>query len=120
MIKFGVVGVLNTAIDFGLYYLLSRYVFTSQYVLCKMISYFGGTLNSYLFNKYWTFKSKEKISKEAVSFLIINVSSWVINSGAMYVCVHYLELHDMLSFFIATFLSFMFNFWFQKMITFKV
>jgi putative flippase GtrA len=117
-LRFGLVGVSNTLIDFALYWWLSRYVLVDQYVAAKMLSYFGGTINSYLMNKHWTFASSERVLPEAARFLLINVSAWAINSLAMRLFID-AGLRDLLAFVLATLASFLFNFTLQKLFTFR-
>lgn len=59
-IKFAVVGVSNTALDWIVYYGLSRLVLTAdnQKSTAKLISFVVAVLNSYLWNTIWTFKDE--------------------------------------------------------------
>lgn len=75
--KFGFVGCLNTLIDFGLFSLLNS-VFGINYVISQIISYSGGTLNSYFCNKFWTFKdtrTSKKTTSEIIQFIVVNAAS---------------------------------------------
>jgi len=116
--RFGLVGVSNTAIDFALYWILSRYVLVDQYVAAKMISYFGAIANSYLMNKYWTFGSSERSFSEFARFLFIIAASWAVNSLAMRLLIG-AGLMDVVAFFFATLASALFNFTLQKFFTFR-
>lgn len=86
--KFGVVGVANTVIDFGVLNYLSaaRHVFSGlALVPLNIISFTVAVLNSYFWNKYWTFKTKEsKAGKQFIEFIIVSVIAIFINSGAVY------------------------------------
>lgn len=117
-VRFGLVGISNTLIDFALYWILSRFVIVDQYVAAKMISYFGGTINSYFVNKYWTFGSPRRSVTEAARFLLINVTAWAINSVAMRVLIG-AGVQDIVAFFFATLASVLFNFTLQKFFTFR-
>ena len=117
-LRFGLVGVSNTLIDFALYWFLSRYVLVDQYVVAKMISYFGALINSYLMNKYWTFGSSERSLAEAVRFLLIIFTSWAANSLAMRLLIG-VGTPDLLAFLCATAVSALFNFTLQKFFTFR-
>lgn len=75
--KFGMVGCLNTLIDFGVFSLLNS-VFGFNYVISQILSYSGGTLNSYIFNKFWTFKdtrTSKKTTNEIIQFIVVNSAS---------------------------------------------
>jgi putative flippase GtrA len=71
-IKFALVGVVNTLIDFVVYALLTT--IGVNYILAQWISYSAGILNSYVMNRKWTFERKEKSSKrEVILFVIVNL-----------------------------------------------
>ncbi|MGC9930811.1 GtrA family protein [Priestia aryabhattai] len=71
-IKFALVGVVNTLIDFVVYALLTT--IGVNYILAQWLSYSAGILNSYVMNRKWTFKKKEKSSKrEVISFVVVNL-----------------------------------------------
>lgn len=90
-VKFGLVGVLNTLVDYGVYSLLILIPFLHQnYLIAQVIGYGCGVLNSLFFNKRWTFKQKEKMSKKqlllfiAVNLAALGVSSlllWALREG---------------------------------------
>lgn len=78
IIKFGCVGGLNTIVDFGIFSILNG-IFGLNYIISQIISYSSGTLNSYIFNRFWTFKDtrnvKKKTTEELVQFIVINAAS---------------------------------------------
>lgn len=79
--KFGIVGCLNTAIDFGLFSILNS-GFNVSYVISQIISYSAGTLNSYLCNKFWTFndtRTNKKATNEVIQFIVVNVASLTVS-----------------------------------------
>jgi putative flippase GtrA len=77
IIRFGCVGCLNTMFDFGIFSLLNI-LFGFNYVISQIVSYSSGTLNSYLFNKFWTFndtKTNKKTPMEIIQFIVVNSAS---------------------------------------------
>ena len=75
--KFGIVGCLNTLIDFGAFTLLNS-VFGINYIISQIISYSSGTLNSYFCNKFWTFKdtrTRKRTTSEVIQFIVVNAAS---------------------------------------------
>lgn len=58
--KFGLVGAVNTAIDFGVYFFLTRYwpFFALNYLFAHFCAFLFATLNSFFFNRNWTFRSR--------------------------------------------------------------
>lgn len=99
--KFVLVGGLNTLVDWGV---LSFLIFIFRdslgidsydviltifsvtlvyYSLFKGISFIIATTNSYIWNKFWTFKRRttEKVTKEFLQFFIVSVIGFLINVG---------------------------------------
>jgi putative flippase GtrA len=77
IIRVGCVGCLNTMFDFGIFSLLNI-LFGFNYVISQIVSYSSGTLNSYLFNKFWTFndtKTNKKTPMEIIQFIVVNSAS---------------------------------------------
>ncbi len=84
-IKFGLVGVLNTLVDFLVYQLL---VYLGlHYAPAQCISYTCGLLNSYFFNSRWTFgKGKRYTKREFVAFVAVNLVSLSISVVLLRLC----------------------------------
>ena len=77
IIRFACVGCLNTMFDFGIFCVLNS-LFGVNYIISQIASYSSGTLNSYIFNKFWTFndtKTNKKTTKEIVQFIVVNSAS---------------------------------------------
>lgn len=73
--KFSVVGMVNTAIDFGVFMLLHGKMGLA-YPVSQVISYSCGMTNSYLWNKFWTFGSKRRVNlREVAEFVAVNLVS---------------------------------------------
>ncbi|MCD6528111.1 GtrA family protein, partial [bacterium] len=84
--KFILVGGLNTVVDFGVLNLLIFLTSITSgwfYSIFKGISFLVATLNSYFWNKFWTFKVKKthKSAKEFLQFLIVSIIGLCINVG---------------------------------------
>ena len=72
-IKFGITGVMNTAVDFFVFTVLS-WVGVGIY-LAQVISYSAGMLNSYTINRKWTFQTKGSfISAQMIKFIAANLT----------------------------------------------
>jgi putative flippase GtrA len=71
--RFAIVGVVNTGVDMALFFLLTW--LGISYVPAQVVSYSGGTANSYLLNKVWTFRSSGLSYSEVIRFIIINIAS---------------------------------------------
>jgi putative flippase GtrA len=79
--KFCVVGVSSTAIDFGLYALLSPIL---GILLANTISFFCATCNGFYWNRRWTFGATQGDAKTQYSkFIVSNSIGWVLNVTIM-------------------------------------
>jgi len=84
-IKFNVVGIMNTAVDFGVFMILNRYL-GLVYAMSQVISYSCGMVNSYFLNKFWTFQKREGFTAiEVTKFILVNLSSLGISLLVLYI-----------------------------------
>src|SRR3989304_6599270 len=91
--KYGVIGVLNTLLNAGIYNLLifmtdisSGLVLDSFFVVAFIIT----VANSFFWNKYWSFEEKksENIKSEAVQFFSVSAAVAVINIALLHMIVN--------------------------------
>lgn len=80
--KFALVGVLNTGVDVGIFFLLAH--FGVPYPTAQVISYSCGAANSYLLNKIWTFRVCGLSYAEMLRFTVVNLASLAISL----LCLH--------------------------------
>jgi len=86
-IKFGIVGVANTAVDWIVFYLLVNVLTDINHSWAKAISFTVAMLNSYLWNTIWTFSKEYKKAavggseKSAifVKFIAVSLFGWGVN-----------------------------------------
>lgn len=111
-IKFGSVGVINTLLDAGIYFILTRWLgMMNSQTLAKAISYTAGICNSYFWNKNWTFRTQKSTSWHMLGlFLLLNLISLGINAGIMAVGLHNLQFSELLSLVLATLAAMGWNF----------
>jgi putative flippase GtrA len=77
MIKFIIVGFLNTLIGYLSYFLFLSLNF--HYVIAMGFAHVIGVTHSYFWNKYWTFKSKSKSKKEIFRFISVYLIVFILN-----------------------------------------
>ena len=66
--------------------------FDFNYKVAATIGYIIGILNSYIWNKYWTFKSKKTIRVEFAKFIIVYLFSYTVNIVTLTVLVETFNL----------------------------
>lgn len=95
--KFGVIGILNTLVDWGVLAALTfgfrkyfriesmdLFVFgLTFYSIYKSISFIIANINSYYWNKYWTFVSgaAQKTKAQFLQFFVVSIIGFGINVG---------------------------------------
>ena len=119
--KFAVVGIINTGIDLGIYFLLTRYVsFFGDYVyFTKAFSYSVGVVTSYTLNRAWTFKSRFSPVHSFFPFLGVNLISIVLNAILMGVFVDFFYFSELVALILVTGITFGWNFLASKIFVFR-
>ena len=86
--KYAQIGVLNTLVDFGILNLLIWTTNTTsgwKLGVFNIISFSVAVVNSYFWNKFWTFESKAGAQgKEFVSFVTVSFIGVLINTAIVY------------------------------------
>lgn len=81
-IKFAIVGTSNTAIDFAIYTALTRlsaYWFNHK-IGAAALAFVMATINSYVWNKYWTFKNtSDKHHIQLIKFVTVGAIGLLFN-----------------------------------------
>jgi putative flippase GtrA len=83
--KFAAVGVLNTFVDVGVLNLEILAFGTPgawPYRIFKAVSFLAATTNSFLWNKFWTFDSREPANtSQTIKFYAVAVGGFLLNVG---------------------------------------
>ncbi len=89
--RFGVVGVLATILDWGIFYILTHFTLI-HYVVASIIGFSVSVIFNYLFSRIWVFHVKENqnVLREFVLFLITSMIGMGINTLVLWVCVEWL------------------------------
>jgi putative flippase GtrA len=79
-IRFVIVGLLNTLVDLGAFYLLGL-IPGMPHIAAKGASYVLGICNSFFWNKYWTFGARgtEQGKREFALFFAVNLPPLAVN-----------------------------------------
>ena len=85
LLKFAVIGVSNTLVDYLVFFLLNNILLTG-YGVNQAIAYTCGMLNSFVLNRRWTFsdfRRNRKLPEQFLLFMAINGISLAVTVGAM-------------------------------------
>lgn len=94
MIRFGAVGVLNTAIGLGVIYLLQNGL-DQDYRFANAVGYTLGIINSFILNRIWTFKSTDsRVTRQGVLFVLVAGACWLAQLGGLVIMVEVLHIHE--------------------------
>ena len=96
-IIFCCIGVINTALDFSVYVLLTQFIlfFQKHFLFASGISIILASTSSFFMNKRWTFDSGVRtIHQEYVRFFTANMVGLLVHTCLLYVLVSYFGLND--------------------------
>lgn len=129
-IKFGVTGVSNTAVNFGI---VNAFVYFTDItkgpwvIVFSTIAFIASLSNSYFWNSHWSFKNQQKRTfKEFMVFALVTVVGLVLNSGIVFTMTQFTppdgisgKLWINIANVIATMVVMFWNFFGFKLIVFK-
>jgi putative flippase GtrA len=111
-IKFGIVGISNTLLTALTIWCLLKVLHCSDYV-SNLTGYIVGLLNSFIWNRKWTFKSKTKVSATLFKFILTFVVSYLFQLGNLYLLLHFTHIDpyicQLLSIVVYTVINFILN-----------
>ncbi len=96
-VKFGLVGGLNTVIDYALFTTFF-YVFHIHYLLANAMSFTIAVTNSYVLNRRWTFRSDNpRWHTEAIKFMVVNLIGLGLSESLLFILVDRLHIHQLIA-----------------------
>lgn len=131
-VKFALVGVSNTAVDWIVYYALIHTVITTvdQKSIAKAISFVVAVINSYIWNTIWTFRkeySKTVGGKGELSlkgkvfgkFIVVSLIGWGVNYLVFRYTLGQISNRDIVALVFASGSAIVWNFFANKFWTYK-
>ncbi|HIX27842.1 MAG TPA: GtrA family protein [Candidatus Barnesiella excrementigallinarum] len=119
LIRFGIVGVINTLITLAVIYLLQE-VLDVKYTTANLAGYVAGVINSFFWSKLWVFKKlNSNFIREAVLFLISFGVCYGIQFVSLLVLVELLHIPDLWAQLLGMVVYTLCNFIMNRCITFK-
>lgn len=80
-IIFGLVGIVNTGVDIGVFALLTWWQL--PWLAAQVIAYGCGVMNSFLMNRKWTFRQQGALTKGLLRFILLNLLTLGVTSACM-------------------------------------
>lgn len=111
---FGGMGVLS---DLSLYIFLIY--FSVNYQIANAAGYTFGTLVSFILNRHYTFKLKDRIGKRLFTFFGVAFIGYIASAILLYLFISLFYIDELLSKFITLFFVLVIQFTLNKTITFK-
>lgn len=109
-VKFSMVGVLNTLTSFSAYLLMSRGLRLTP-LIANAIAFIVAVTVSFIVNKAWTFRDKEKVVvRQYSTFIMIGGVGLAISESVLFVLHHVLHLYDLVAFLISAVVVVFWNF----------
>ncbi|MCC2630790.1 MAG: GtrA family protein [Candidatus Paceibacter sp.] len=121
-VRFSLVGVSNTAVDFTTYLALTRLVpfFGSFIYIANTLSFIVAATWSYFANRTWTFKQQHKAHVgEAFKFYSATLLTFALSMATLYIVVDVLGEYDLIGKVIAAVVSMISNFTLNKLWVFN-
>lgn len=117
-IKYGVVGASNTLITAIVIWIMMKLVGLSD-VASNVIGYIAGVLNSFVWNKRWTFQSTAGWKSSGIRFGVVFAVCYLLQLGFLFVLEAVLPIDAYYNQLIAMAFYTVINFLFNKYYTFK-
>ncbi|MEH0841838.1 GtrA family protein [Micromonospora sp. CPCC 205711] len=124
-LKFGIVGGINTAINYAVFNALALTVFVDGQLKATVIATTVATITSYLMNRHWTYRDRPKsaLRREYALFFLFNGAGLLIELGVLAAAKYGLGVNGLLALNVAktggVVLGTLFRFWSYRTFVFQ-
>lgn len=118
LVLYGVIGGMSVVFDFIVFFLLTSF-FPEYYLLANVISVNCGIINSFLLNRRFNFKVKDRFILRFIVFYLVGITGLLISSGMLYLLVGCGEMNLLVSKAVTIFVVTVFQFILNKNVTFR-
>lgn len=118
LILYGIIGAFSSGLDFLLYSLFVE-IFGWHYILSNCISVLAGISTSFILNRSYNFKVKDKARTRFAIFLTVGLCGMLVSNLILYLCIDVMDLNMIISKILSIVLVVAFQFVLNKYITFR-
>ena len=115
-----IVGGLATIVEWAAFWVFSTPLHI-QYLVATAMAFVLSTFANWVFGRLLVFKDPggQSLARELVSIYLASVVGLILNLIIMYIMVHFLSIHEMISKMTATVLVFAYNFLIRKLVIYR-
>ena len=117
-VKFCIVGISNTLLTAIIIWILLKQLHYSDY-LSNITGYVVGVINSFVWNRKFTFESNSRVSDTIYKFIWIFVICYLFQLGNLYFLLHFTNIDAYMSQILSIGVYTILNFGLNKFYTFK-
>ena len=118
LILYGIIGSFSSGLDFAIYTVLVQ-VLGVHYILANCISVVAGISTSFILNRNYNFKVKDKTGRRFGIFLCVGFTGLLLSNLILYTCINTFALNKIVSKLLSIVLVVFFQFLVNKYFTFK-
>lgn len=118
LILYGLIGVLSSSLDFGVYTVLVKCL-SLNYLLANSISVVVGITTSFTLNRKYNFKVSDKTIRRFAIFMTVGLCGLILSNLILFVCINTIHINELLSKLLSIALVVILQFLANKFITFK-
>jgi putative flippase GtrA len=116
-VRFLFVGILNTIFGYAVY---AFFIYLKiHYFLAQLLSSILAIAHSYLWNKYFTFRSPDRSASEVIRFVSVYAVSYLLNMGILFVSIDFFKWNAYLAGFICLLVTTVISYIGHKNISFR-
>lgn len=116
--RFIIVGIFNAVIGISIIYTCYNFLHI-DYRLSNIVGYACGLINSFIWNRRWTFRSRKDPKPQILLFFLMFGISYGLNLGATVLCVEVIGIPPNIAQLVGIFFYTTSNFFGNKYITFR-